>query len=71
MADKFAQQNNGKIYYCLINKENIITFNNKEEYDNHIKQYYNIERVTTLDRDDYTKHLQSQNKILNIKDNGE
>ena len=71
MADNFAKQNNWKLYYCFINKDNIISFNNKEEYDNHIKQYYNIERVTTLNRDDYTKYLQSQNKILHIKNNGE
>ena len=57
MADNFAKQNNWKLYYCFINKDNIISFNNKEEYDNHIKQYYNIERVTTLNRDDYTKIL--------------
>ena len=71
MANNFAQQNNGQIYICMINKDNINSFQNREEYNNFIKKHYNIERVTTLDRDNYTKYLHSQNKILHIKNNGD
>ena len=71
MADNFSKQNSGSTYYCIINRDNLISFNNKQEYDEYIKNNNNKQIITTLDRDQHTQYLHSQKRVLHIKDNGE